>query len=557
VNKELRSRIGKAEYQAASQSEQKNESTGHTDAGNGKPSPIIEPLSPYISPPLDLVPARLRDYIRAAAESLNVDPAFILLPLLSSLGSAIGDSRSILLKKNFVQPPVIWTGIIGRSGSRKSPALEAGCFALLQHERELVRQNKMEMEMFQEQRAEWEAKDRKTRGARPFEPVTRTCLVDNLTIETLADAVQANPRGVLVRKDELSQWFSSFDQYTNARGADVSQWLSFHTANYIGVDRRSDDRHYRIFNPRVCISGGIQPTVLKRLLSPDYFERGLPARILFAAPLIRQDKWSESEIREELQNEVLELFERLWLLQPETDENLHQHPKLLGLDAEAKKAYADYYNECGASSFRADERAEAAWSKLSGYAARLALVGQLARDPDAVTVTGKTMQAACNLARWFGNEALRIYATFSETREQREQRQLVEFIQSRDGIVSVRDLTHYCWPYRNRTEDAERALNALVESDKGKWVDVRPYGRGRPTQKFQLFTASPSPKFPDPRGETLNYGDGDVPNTVQNTASPPTVARVRIAQQKGENGLSPGEFVGLPTTLFNATPVAQ
>jgi hypothetical protein len=62
--------------------------------------------------------------------------------LLSSLGAAIGNSRSIKLKPGFVQPPVIWTGIIGRSGSRKSPALDKGCFAVMENERGLMRQNK-------------------------------------------------------------------------------------------------------------------------------------------------------------------------------------------------------------------------------------------------------------------------------------------------------------------------------------------------------------------------------------------------------------------------------
>ena len=48
-----------------------------------------------------------------------------------------------------------------------------------------------------------------------------------------------------------------------------------------------------------------------------------------------------------------------------------------------------------------DERQEAAWSKLSGYAARLALVGQLARNPLAEIVTREVMPTACDLARWF------------------------------------------------------------------------------------------------------------------------------------------------------------
>ena len=52
-------------------------------------------------------------------------------------------------------------------------------------------------------------------------------------------------------------------------------------------------------------------------------------------------------------------------------------PIQLKLGHDAKDAFVSCYNECGAAAEEADERGEAAWSKLSGYAARLALVGQL------------------------------------------------------------------------------------------------------------------------------------------------------------------------------------
>ena len=468
--------------------DQQNESSGLTDTARGIPEL-------YVSPSLDLLPSELQDYVRATAESLNVDVAYILLPVLSALASAIGNSRSILLKSGFVQPPVIWTGIIGRSGSRKSPALEGGCFAVINHERELGQQNKDAETDYQERLAEWEGRKRDQRGVKPGQPVPLTCLMDDLTLEALADAIQNNPHGVLVRKDELSHWFASFDQYTNAKGADVSRWLSLHTANFFGLDRRSDERRYRIHDPRVCITGGIQPGVLARVLTEDFFERGLPARFLFAAPPIAPDKWTEATLSEALRNEALDVFRELWLLQPDRDEYDQPGPRLLRLDADAKAEYVAYYNECGAASIGADERGEAVWNKLSGYAARLALVGQLARNPHAETVGGETMQAACDLARWFGNEAVRIYATLGETREQREQQKLVKFIESRGGEVSIRDVTHYYRPLKSQTQKAEAELFALKAAGYGEWIDAQttPKG-GRPTRKFRLLGVSPEPK---------------------------------------------------------------
>ena len=109
----------------------------------------------------------LQDYIHAAAESLTVDVAYVLLPMLSAIASAIGNSRSILLKPGYIEPPVIWTGIIGNISSRKSPSIQLGCFAVSLHERELVRQNSEAKEQFAEELAQWEATKKALRGANP------------------------------------------------------------------------------------------------------------------------------------------------------------------------------------------------------------------------------------------------------------------------------------------------------------------------------------------------------------------------------------------------------
>src|SRR4029077_19268590 len=124
--------------------------------------------------------------------------SYILLPLLSAGASAIGHTRSILLKPGFIQPPVIWTGIIGRSGQKKSPALTAGCMAVTEHERVLVGENEKENESHERRPSAWWAKDREERGnePKPKPPVSKTCLMDDMTLEALADTLEANARGV-------------------------------------------------------------------------------------------------------------------------------------------------------------------------------------------------------------------------------------------------------------------------------------------------------------------------------------------------------------------------
>ena len=120
--------------------------------------------------------------------------------------------------------------------------------------------------------------------------------MDDLTLEALADAMQENPRGVLVKKDELSHWFESFDQYHAGKAQMCPGGYRFIQARSLAWIAGADKRRYRIHQPRVCVTGGIQPKVLRRVLTEDFFERGLPARFLFAYPPMRQDKWSEAEV---------------------------------------------------------------------------------------------------------------------------------------------------------------------------------------------------------------------------------------------------------------------
>ena len=187
------------------------------------------------------------------------------------------------------------------------------------------------------------------------------------------------------------------------------------------------------------------------------------------------------------------------------------------MDADAKAEYVRYYNQTGAAAVESGEREEAAWSKLSGYAARLALVGQLARTPDAESVTGEVMKASCDLARWFGAEAVRIYNSLAETEEQQEQRKLVEFIESRGGAVTVRDAMQSYWPLKNQREQAEAALGGLTKVGRGKWEPVPTTAKGgQPTRKLRLLPSSTSTEPFSLRGTSGGCVDVDALNSQKN-----------------------------------------
>ena len=103
------------------------------------------------------------------------------------------------------------------------------------------------------------------------------------TVEALAERLQDAPRGLLVARDELSGWLGSFGQYKQGKGRDEANWLSMFDAGPLLVDRKTGDKT-TIYVPRaaVCIAGGIQPGILRRMFTAEHYESGLAARFLMA-----------------------------------------------------------------------------------------------------------------------------------------------------------------------------------------------------------------------------------------------------------------------------------
>ena len=222
--------------------------------------------------PVDAIPQPVGRYIQAAGASIGCDPAFVALPLLSAIAGAVGTSTRIELKPDWHEPSILWTGIVGDSGTHKSPSLKAATrFADSQDARGEIRAFRDDMAAYdvEQQRYETELKvwQRKPSGSAPEKPVAPTCKrfsIADVTIEALADRLADNPRGVLIGRDELAGWLDSFNQYKGGRGADTAAWLSIHNAGSLRVDRRGGDRK-TIFvqSAAVSITGGIQPPVLR------------------------------------------------------------------------------------------------------------------------------------------------------------------------------------------------------------------------------------------------------------------------------------------------------
>ena len=399
---------------------------------------------------------------------------------------------------------------MGDSGTMKSPAMELALKPLRQRQGKAIKQHTEALEEYKTEtmRYDLELADWKKSGgeglppAEPVPPVLSRCWCDDTTMEALAVLLLQNWRGLLMVRDELAGWLGGFDRYAQGKGSDVAKWLEMHGGRSIMVDRKTGQPR-TIYVPRAAVSvtGSIQPTTLQRSLGRAYFENGLAARLLLAHPPRRAKRWTEAEVNPATEQAIVTVFDRLFDLEPVEGPDGDPEPGIIRLSPSAKAAWVQFYNEHAQQQMELSGDLSAAWSKLEGYAARLALIFHLVRwtaedvgNPE--EIDEQSIATGIALSRWFGQETQRVYDIFNENEEDRDRRELIERIRRKGGKLTARDLQRSCRAYPT-SEVAEAALADLVEAGFGRWEQVPANGKGgRPTRRFVLADSADVDKTP-------------------------------------------------------------
>src|SRR5262249_20540198 len=162
--------------------------------------------------------------------------------------------------------------------------------------------------------------------------------------------------------------------------------------------------------------------------TPEFLDAGLAARLLMALPPKQPKRWSDDEVDPEVEQAYQEALERLLALEFDLDVG-EKVPLVLRLAPGARSVWIAFYNAWGQERAAAEGELAASFSKLEGYAARLALIHHVVScvalgSDDGGRVGTRSVEAGIALARWFAHESRRIYATLSESTEERDTRRL-------------------------------------------------------------------------------------------------------------------------------------
>jgi hypothetical protein len=388
--------------------------------------------------PVDAFPAPLDEFIRQGAEAVSCPPDYLGTALLPALGVGIGGYVDLeITPDGWSESALIYAALVGPPGVRKSPPLRLVMAPIWAAEKALY-------EDYQDQEG-WQ------------ETAPPDIVVDDTTVEAMYVALEKNPRGLLMRADELKGWVAGMGQYKGGAGRDRQTWLSIWSREPLKVTRKTTSSH-RIEEPFVAVVGGIQPEVLEELMQSR--EDGLLPRLLMAGgdyvtPVLR---------RNVLDPAVRDGYGRIW--DRLRDEGMVA--RTVQFTEAGYRAYETWANEHYKTLLKVPRELAGAWAKMDAQAARIALILSRVLDTD---VTPEVVDRAVALVRYYQGQAARLLQSDGgsgsrwEKQNAQRTRALARFLLDNPGAGRAEIMDRFEWAMDVHTLD--KHLQALT--DVGLW----------------------------------------------------------------------------------------
>ncbi len=454
--------------------------------------------------PTDALSAPIRRFVTEVAAATGNDPACAALAALVTLAGTLGNRVAAQVKRGWLEPAILWGAIVAPSGTIKSPVLKLTTGPLVDNYRQTRRQYADELAAYEAERERLKAeRDSRKRSQKPVHaesdppadaqrPVEQRLLVSDVTCEKLGVLLQDNPLGLLLVRDELAAWIGAFDRYAaGGKGSDAPAWLSFFDASPVVIDRKTATGSIFVERASVSVLGSIQPGTLRRVFGAAERESGLLARLLLVQPPVRPVVWTDEELSDATASEWANLLQAMMQIAPEPDDQAKTRPRMVHLDEDAKHVYVGWHDAHGRelAGIQAEDMASH-FAKLKGICIRLALllacVDAVAADRSVVAIGRTQIERAIAITEWFKGEARRVYGALVEDDQDRDRRRLLELIGRRGGSVSCRELVQSSRQYKT-VEDADAALQRLVDNGDGTWRTPAQIGPGAPkSRRFAL-----------------------------------------------------------------------
>jgi hypothetical protein len=436
-------------------------------------------------------------WLAAQAEAKGCPVDYVALGLLSTVSALIGAARWGSPWPGWREPAIIWGVAIGNPSSGKSPALETftdtkGILPEIEIEAsqdypERLAEWKTQVSLAKMRHDLWEkevksslakhndTEDDEDTGSKipekpadaepPERPTPPQLVTTDCTIEKLARLVLANPRGLMLFRDELAGWAGNMDRY-GGNGGDRAFFVEAYGARRYVVNRMKDEDPIIVPALAVTICGGTTPDKLNSMLLSGE-DDGLAARPIYTWPDPIPPKRPTTAPPEGAKQRLARLYQL----------PIPEQPEPLPMDESAVAALQDYRLHVAREEAEAEGLYKSWLGKLPGRAVRLAVVLQhlywcstdSERSPK--IITRRAMSAAIVFLKDYATPmAKRCFGSAVLPQADRDARVLAKWLAKQNPLperVNARDLRR---TYVLSAPKAERYDAALAELAEAGWL---------------------------------------------------------------------------------------
>lgn len=544
--------------------------SSNEEAGDWRGAPVEEPWSLPVpldvgdrpAFPADTLPPVLRRFATSLATATQTPLALAAMILLAVLAASAARRVVVRVRTGWLEPVNLFLAVALDPANRKSAVFRACAVPLVAYEREEAQRAGPEVAVRRSERqvlekrlknltaraAEAKLTD-KERGellvevatlsrelAATPEPELPVLVVDDCSPEKLAKLLAANGGRLALLSPEGGLFGMIGGRYTKSGEANQDVYLKGHAGDPIRVDRvgRPPDH---VPDPALTIGLAVQPGVVAKLAErPEFRQRGLPARFLFAVPVSTVGRRASSppSVPNDVTTAYAACVSRVLHLPRFVDEDGVPLPKELELDREAGAQVVAFQERLEPRLGAGGDLAHIAdWAgKLVGAACRMmgllhvAEVASIESAPERPSpllspehwpegssrpwdtkVTAGTARAAIHLAEAFlVPHSLVAFASMGAHPALADARLLLGWLgRSRVESFSVRDAHQELRRHQLTPLQVERAAGVLVE-----------HGYVRPFESAQKGTGRPG----SPRYAVNPLWNRDAAQNPQNTQNP-------------------------------------
>ncbi len=329
--------------------------------GHNKGRVLLPAPPPF---PIDAFPSNIQCLLKKVASAFVVPVEIPIGATLALAGSCIGRTRAICIKYGYLQHGNLYIVDVGRSGVGKTPATNAILNHAFKYEEEWTAEYNDEVAAMEAAKEEGESvKDR---------PRRRQLIVEDTSLEALSDAFAANPRGILLTRDELSGMLLDPDKYNSKNGDMKARLMSAYDSQPWKVNRVMG-RNHLIPHATLSLYGSAQPRILSDLFSNRDSATGFLPRFIFLRAVREMPPVCSDDVIDDGIMSSLRKMTRTFLDYNFDDEG---NPLVISVSDRAKRRYIEWYNEQATAPWRELDNAvyEALFAKLRGQCLRLCLI---------------------------------------------------------------------------------------------------------------------------------------------------------------------------------------